>query len=75
MKFYTLKNSGVALTTRQIATDESNEHLANHNAAGNSHNSFIWRVVYPKVHILKIDIVNSEQINSMMHSIYLYLKL
>ena len=27
------KTSGVALTTRQIATDEPNEDLANHNAA------------------------------------------
>ena len=63
---------------RSITTDESNEHLANHNAARNSQNSCIWRVVhlkYLKVHILKFDIVNSEQISSMMHSIYLYLRL
>ena len=34
--------SGVTLITRQIATDESNEHLASHYAARKSR---IWRVV------------------------------
>ena len=34
--------TGVALTIRQIATDESNEHLASHYAA---RNSSTWRVV------------------------------
>ena len=60
-------HSGVLLTPRRIATDESNKYLASPNAGRGIQNSSIWRIIDIDILTSKFNIFKFKQINPIMH--------